>query len=70
MIYEKEPIDTSSPIIYTARIDGVLPEYDIRTDRFDVALELADKTAKARVARRNELMNKTSNAETAVNTSD
>lgn len=32
-----EPIDGTSPLIYTERKDGVLPEYDIRTDKWDVA---------------------------------
>lgn len=31
------------PIIYTEKRDGVLPEYDIRTDRFEVALDAMDK---------------------------
>lgn len=31
------------PIIYTEKKDGVLPEYDIRTDRFEVAIEAMDK---------------------------
>lgn len=36
---EKEPIDDVAPIIYTDKKNGVMKEYDIRTDRFDVALE-------------------------------
>lgn len=31
------------PTIYTEKKDGVLPEYDIRTDRFEVAIEAIDK---------------------------
>lgn len=31
------------PTIYTEKKDGVLPEYDIRTDRFEVALDAIDK---------------------------
>lgn len=31
------------PIIYTEKKDGVLPEYDIRTDRFEVAIDAFDK---------------------------
>lgn len=34
-----EPIEDSAPIIYTERKDGVNPAYDIRTDRWDIALE-------------------------------
>lgn len=31
------------PTIYTEKKDGVLPEYDIRTDRFEVAIDAMDK---------------------------
>lgn len=31
------------PTIYTEKKDGVLPEYDIRTDRFEVAIDAFDK---------------------------
>lgn len=31
------------PTIYTEKKDGVQPEYDIRTDRFEIALEAMDK---------------------------
>lgn len=31
------------PTIYTEKKDGVLPEHDIRTDRFEVAIEAIDK---------------------------
>lgn len=31
------------PTIYTEKKDGVLPEFDIRTDRFEVAIDAIDK---------------------------
>lgn len=31
------------PTIYTEKKDGVQPEYDIRTDRFEVAIDAFDK---------------------------
>lgn len=31
------------PTIYTEKKDGVQPEYDIRTDRFEIALDAIDK---------------------------
>lgn len=34
-----EPISDNAPIIFTERKNGVMPEYDIRTDKFDLALE-------------------------------
>ena len=31
------------PIIYTEKKDGVQPEFDIRTDRFEIAIDAIDK---------------------------
>lgn len=31
------------PTIYTEKKDGVRPEYDIRTDRFEIAIDAMDK---------------------------
>ena len=31
------------PTIYTEKKDGVQPEFDIRTDRFEVAIDAIDK---------------------------
>lgn len=31
------------PTIYTEKKDGVQPEFDIRTDRFEVAIDAMDK---------------------------
>lgn len=47
-----EPIDDTSPLIYTERKDGVLPAYDIRTDRFETAIEAMDKVNKMHKAQR------------------
>lgn len=49
---EKTPIESVSPQIFTEAKDGVLPEYDIRTDRFDVALEAMDSVAASYRAKR------------------
>ena len=48
----KEPIDSSSPLVYTERKDGVLPQYNIRRDRFDLALEAMGKVDKSYKAKR------------------
>lgn len=48
----KEPIKDGAPIIYTDRKDGVLPGYNIRTDRFEVALDAMDKISKTHRAKR------------------
>lgn len=44
------------PTIYTEKKDGVQPEFDIRTDRFEVALEAIDKinqSAASQIAKSN-----------------
>lgn len=35
------------PTIYTEKKDGVRPEYDIRTDRFEIAIDAMDKISKS-----------------------
>lgn len=47
-----EPIEEGAPPIYTERKDGVLPQYDIRTDRWEVALDAMDTVAKSNLAKR------------------
>ncbi|AXH78044.1 MAG: hypothetical protein [Microviridae sp.] len=49
-----EPISDSAPIVYTNREDGVIPDHDIRTDRWDVAVEAMDKVAKGKIAQRDQ----------------
>lgn len=48
----REPIKDTAPLIYTERKDGVQPAYDIRTDRFDLALDATDKIAQHHLAKR------------------
>jgi hypothetical protein len=52
IINNKEPIKDGAPIIFTERKDGVRPEHDIRTDRWDVAIDMSDKGAKDALAKR------------------
>ena len=52
VVNNKEPISDGAPLIYTDRKDGVRPEYDIRTDRFEIAVEAMDKVAQSHVAKR------------------
>lgn len=47
ILQDKEPITDTAPIIYTTKEDGVLPAYNIRTDRFDVAMDAYDKITRA-----------------------
>lgn len=50
----KEPIKDGAPLIYTQRKDGVLPGTDIRTDRWDVAIDAHTKIDKTHKAKREE----------------
>lgn len=52
LVESKEPIIDGAPILYTERKDGVLPAYDIRTDRWEIAQEAMDKNRKAIDAKR------------------
>lgn len=53
-----EPIEDGAPLIYTEFKDGVQPQYDIRTDRWDVALDAMDKVNKSQIAQRDNLIAK------------
>jgi hypothetical protein len=52
IVNNKEPISDGAPIVFTERKEGVKPEYDIRTDRWDIAIEAMDKVAKSYKAKR------------------
>lgn len=54
MLTGKETIPADVPLIYTERKDGVLPEYDIRTDRHEIAIDAMDKVSKSYKHKREE----------------
>lgn len=58
IIGNKEPVTDGAPIMYTERKDGVQPAYNIRTDRFEVALDGMDKVTQSKIAKREENMSK------------
>lgn len=47
---ENEPIGDGAPLIYTKKQDGVKPEYDIRTDKWDIAMQAMDRVAAYKVS--------------------
>lgn len=51
IVENKEPIKDEAPTIYTPKSKGVMPEYDIRTDRFEVAREALEKAGRAEAQR-------------------
>lgn len=42
LIENNEPITDGAPIIYTEKKDGVLPQFDIRTDKWNIAQSAMD----------------------------
>ena len=48
---DNEPITDGAPIIYTNRDDGVLPAYNIRTDRWEIAQQAMDAVNQANLAK-------------------
>lgn len=48
----KEPIKATAKITYNDRKDGVLPQHDIRTDRFMIAMMATDKIHASKAAER------------------
>lgn len=52
VLNNKEAITDGSPVIYNERKDGVLPGQDIRTDRFDLAIDAMDKVSRTHIAKR------------------
>lgn len=52
IVNNKEPIKDGAPITYTERQDGVIPAFDVRTDRFELAVEMTDYQTKSKLAKR------------------
>lgn len=45
-----EPITDGAPLIFTEKKEGILPQFDIRTDRFEIANEAMDAVNKTKIA--------------------
>lgn len=56
LMHTKEPLTEgqTAPLIYTPRAEGIRASTNIRTDRFEIALEATDKIAKSYKAKREE----------------
>ena len=52
IVNNNEPITDGAPLIYTERKHGVQPDYNIRTDRFEIAIDAMDKITKTQLAKR------------------
>ena len=51
----KEPITDGAPMIYTEKEQAVLPEYDIRTDKWEIAQNAMDVVHATNIAKSKEL---------------
>lgn len=55
MLEGKEPITNGAPLIFQERKEGVNPAHDIRTDRFEAAIDATTTAAKMHQAKREAL---------------
>lgn len=46
-----EPIKDTSPLIYTPKEKGVMPQYDVRADKWAIAQEAMDRVNRERIAK-------------------
>lgn len=58
IVENNEPISDGAPLTYTKRADGVKPEYNVRTDKWDIAIETMNKVAQAKKNKIKENMSK------------
>lgn len=56
MLAGKERVEITRMPIYTKKSDGVLPQYNIRTDRFQMAQDVMDYATKTVIAKRDEYL--------------
>lgn len=54
LVTNGEQLKDTTPLIYTERGSGVQAGYNIRTDRFEIAVEASDRITKSYQARREE----------------
>jgi len=52
IVNNKEPITDGAPRIYQERKEGVNPAYDVRTDRWEIAIDAMDKVSGSHKAKR------------------
>lgn len=43
MTQTQEPIGETAPIVYTNKTEGIIPAYDIRTDKWEIAQDAMSK---------------------------
>lgn len=68
VVETKEPIKDGAPIIFTERKQGVIPAYDPRTDRFELAQEAMTEANKSWIAQRDNTLKASEEAQESINT--
>lgn len=66
----KTPISSTTDVTYTPLKDGVLPQFDIRTDRQEIALDATEKIAKSDILHNDERPETSENVEPQTNEND
>ncbi len=47
---ENEPLTDGAPLIYTPKDRGVIPEYNIRTDKWEIAMKAMDRVSEYKLS--------------------
>lgn len=58
LMNNEEGLTDGSPLIFNSREEGVKPEHDIRSDKFDRLVEATDKTSRNGLSKRAEIREK------------
>lgn len=56
VVENNEPIGDGAEVCYTEKKDGVRPEFDVRTDKWDIALNAMDAVNKSKIAKSEQYM--------------
>ena len=73
IINNNEPIEDIAPTIYQPRKAGIEPQYNIRTDRFDLGIDAMDTLTASMMTRRQEyhgMMEESLGSEPTVDTAE
>ena len=50
MTANNEPITDGAEVVYTEKKNGVMPEYNVRTDKWEIAQSAMDKVHASKIA--------------------
>ena len=67
---ENEPLTDGAPLIYTPKEKGVIPEYNIRTDKWEIAMGAMDRVSEYKLSeyiKKSDSLTKNTEEETSKN---